>query len=531
MTIDDRLDSITKDKIEAYKSLYTIMCAESCVDFINRYCFTYDPRIVDKVIPFILFPKQKLYIEWLYERYINRSNGAVDKCRDIGATWLTLVFIVWLVLFHENESACIYTYKTDECDKYGDISTLFGKVRFIIDHLPRQFTEGIETKYMYLKNQNGSDIAGASGENPGRGGRRSIVFKDESAFYEHPEMIEAAFSENSNCIIDVSTHQGTNTLFYQKVSSGSIPVFTFDWWDNPAHTQKWYDDKRTEKEAQGLLHVFQREIERNPGASVENVVIPPEFARAAMQDKVLITGLKVSGLDVADGGVDTNAQCVMDGNVLVFLKEWGDTKDVTETAEKAFWNAVDNDCDEFRYDNIGVGADVRGAIRKIKEGLYAKYNITEGKLKTLTAEENEKTFHIPDRDLIALRMKIIGWSASGKVVDPLNCDTGDKSNEQLFENAKSQAYWRVRDQLYHTYRFMNDKEHDHSKIISFSKLAKQMNMNKFLNEISQPQKDTSASGKIVINKKPKGTKSPNLMECFVIARAKIETMSSKLEFF
>ena len=515
MTLQERIKALYPESIETAYQAYQIFLPESIIDFIERYCFTYDPRVKDKVIPFFLYPRQKEYITWLWERYKNRESGGVDKARDVGASWLTIAFGVYLLLFQDNTSIGLFSFKADSVDKIGDISTLFGKVRFILDNLPPLFTDGIKSNYFYIKNNsNGSDISGASGEQPDRGGRRSIYFKDESAFYEHPEMIEAALSETSDCIIDISTHQGTNTLFYQKVSSGAIPVFIFEWFSNPNHTQEMYNVKRQAALDQGLIHIFQREIDRNPGASIENVVVPTEWVRSALQDKIIITGKRISALDVADGGVDTNAQCIMDGNQLISITEWGDTQDVTATSERAFWTAVDNDCVEFRYDNIGVGADVRGAVRKIKEAIEA-------------IPEAERT----DRQKKALDMKIVGWSAAGKVIDPIESDTGDKRNDELFENAKSQAYWRVRFQFFNTWRYANGKDCDQSQVISFAKLAGQAIINKFMNEISQPQKDTSASGKIIINKKPKGTKSPNMMEALIIARAKIEEFTYQSDVF
>jgi hypothetical protein len=195
----------------------------------------------------------------------------------------------------------------------------------------------------------------------------------------------------------------------------------------------------------------------------------------------------------------------MNGNELIYISEWGDTKDVTESAERAFWKAVEYNCQEFRYDNIGVGAGVNGAIRKIKEELQKKADKT-------------------DRDKTALEMKIIGWSAAGKVINPLNSDCEDKPNGELFENAKAQAYWKVREQFRQTYRYITGKEYDKEQVLTFKKISSQNIFNKFLNEISQPQKDTSASGKIIINKKPKGTKSPNILESFIIARAKVENI-------
>lgn len=59
--------------------------------------------------------------------------------------------------------------------------------------------------------ENGAVIVGEAGDNIGRGNRTSIYFKDESAFYEHPDTIDAALSQTSNCKIDISTPNGDST--------------------------------------------------------------------------------------------------------------------------------------------------------------------------------------------------------------------------------------------------------------------------------------------------------------------------------
>ena len=90
----------------------------------------------------------------------------------------------------------------------------------------------------------GTIIKGEAGDNIGRGGRSSIYFKDESAFYERPDKIEAALSQNSDVKIDVSTPNGTGNPFYRKRHGGQIPVFTFHWRQDPRKDQAWYDNQK-----------------------------------------------------------------------------------------------------------------------------------------------------------------------------------------------------------------------------------------------------------------------------------------------
>jgi len=477
-----------KKRLNKLYNAYHIPTSAAIVHFINTFCFTFNPRNEnDKIIPFVLYKKQTKFIEWIWEKYTTKNNGVVEKCRDIGATWCFCAFCVYMLLFQKNTSCGIYTYKQSEVDLAGDVSTIFGKINFMIDRLPIEFRPGITSKYMYIRNNdNGSDIAGACGDNPGRGGRRSIFFKDEAAFYQREQLVEAALSETSDCIIDVSTHAGTNTLFYRKTTTDQN-VFTFDWWDNPGHTQKWFDKKRELAEQKGTLHIFQREVERNAAASVENTVVSMEWANSIKKCDRQLDGRRIAGLDVADEGGDTNAFVIMDGNIIIYIEEWSEG-DTIQTADRAFWRAIEYNCEEFRYDSIGVGAGIRARVREI--------------------QQKEK-----------IDIQTVAWNAGGAVIRPYDRDYSDMENRRMFENAKSQAWWRIREQCNNTYRYNNKMECDEDNVISAIGNIDSNKLQKLIREIAQPQHDLTARGKIIIKKKPKGTKSPNIAEAFLIARA------------
>lgn len=470
-----------------YNNFY-LPLAESCIDFINLCVFTYDPRRQEnKKIPFFLYKRQEEFIHWLWQRYKLKDNGMVDKCRDVGASWCFIAFSVWMLLFQKESAIGLYSYKSDAVDKNGEMDSLLEKVRFVLNNLPEKVKISPMCNYMLIKNGN-SSISGLSGEEP-RGGRKGILIKDESAFYEHPEIVEAALSETSDCIIDISTHAGTNTLFYQKIMSGANNIFVFEWWDNPSHIQEWYDKKKKKAEQEGLIHVFEREINRNPQASVESVVINPSWVQSARLHDYKIYGKKILGFDVADDGSDAKAMVMFNGNVLEYLEEWheGDVEDATE---RVFRKAIELKVDEIHYDSIGIGA-----------GAKVKFNQLIS--------------------LISKKIKIIGWNAGSGVIRPDESDFNDQPNKILFENSKSQAYWKMREEFIQTYRFVNKKDCDITKIIYISDLKENIYFNKLLNELSQPQHKLSSSGKIIIDKKA-GRKSPNLCEAMLIARAEKE---------
>lgn len=284
------------------------------VDFINDWGMTFDPRAVEigqeAVMPFLLFPKQAEFINWLHDLWKSRKDGLAEKSRDMGASWLCVAFAVWMWLFHEGTVIGFGSRKEEYVDDLNDPKSLFWKARQFIGLLPTEFRpEGWDPKkhapFMALKNpQNGSAIVGESGDNIGRGNRTSIYFKDESAFYERPAIIDAALSQTSNCKIDVSTPNGTGSPFYRKRHSGKIPVFTLHWRDDPRKGPEWYA-AQVEKNDDPVILAQEVDIDYN--ASTTDAWIPGMLVDQAQRlgpADVEVNGPWAIGVDAAHMGDD-----------------------------------------------------------------------------------------------------------------------------------------------------------------------------------------------------------------------------------
>jgi len=497
-------------EVNKWFKAYQYGSAEAVVDFINRFCWTFDPRLTEnREMPFELFDKQEEYIEWLWNKYIDREDGVIDKCRGVGYSWLNACFSVYLLLFQNAVTVSMYTYKADECHKLGDMNTLLEKMIFVIFYLPDLFKTGVESRHMLIKNTaNGSVIVGQAGDNAGRGGRSSIFFLDECAFYPKAESIEASVSRNSDCKIWGSTHNGTNTLFYRKCTSGINEVFTFDWWEIPLYNQEWYDKEKAKAEAEGTIHVFKQEVERDASASIDSVVCPSDWVNSSQRFKGVIKGRRIGALDPSNEGADTHGYVAIDGNTVIEVEESAEG-DVGDATDKYFWLSVDLKCDEFRYDPVGVGAGVQVRIKEILARLEIDKDISH------------------ERKTLAKNMKIVPWSASGKVLRPSAKDYQSKTNGELFENAKAQAWWKIRDEFRNTYRCNNGKDYDSTQTVNIPENGDKK-LGKLVRELSQPQYKLSASGRLMIEKKPKGTKSPNIADAYVIARAEMPIVYSPM---
>ena len=346
------------------------------VEFINDWCMTFDPRNVEiglaSIVPFVLFPKQADFITFLYEHWRGRKDGLAEKSRDMGVSWLCVAFGAWMWLFHPGTVVGFGSRKEEYVDKLGDPKSLLWKIRELIKLLPSEFRpkgydERSHAPFMRIVNpENGSTIIGEAGDNIGRGNRTSIYFKDESAFYDRADAIDAALSQTSNCKIDVSTPNGAGNAFYRKRHGGKIDVFVFDWREDPRKGPEWY-----EKQKQDLDPVIvAQEIDRNYTASVSNSWIMGEPVTAAMMrgpHDVEAVGPLQMGIDVARFGDDKTIFTFRRGKVVypqIILAKL-DTVDVFGRAKDEIEARGVGTVMQIAVDDIGVGGGVTDMLRRV----------------------------------------------------------------------------------------------------------------------------------------------------------------------
>ena len=501
-----RKDSDMRHKVMAFY-------ANNPVQWINDYAITYNPRNsgdMPKLMPFVLFDKQVEFIEFLMACLADKESGLVEKARDMGATWLCCAFSVWLFLFMPYSAVGWGSRKESLVDKIGDPDSIFQKMRMILAKLPdwmlpAGFSIEQHATYMKIVNPvNGATITGETGDNIGRGGRKLIYFKDESAHYERPELIEAALGDNTDVQIDISSVKGTASVFYRRRQAGEIwfkgkniekgktRVFILDWRDNPFKTQEWYNARRKRAEAEGLLHVFAQEVDRDYTASLAGIIIPAKWAKACIDAhkvlKMRDDGEHVAAQDVADGGNDKNAYARRKGIILREVDHWGG--EAGKAARRSIPLAAAAGVREMYYDAVGVGAGFK----------------TE-------ANNLEEKGAIPDTLLI------LPWFGSGKVLEPddniIPGDDKTPTNDDFFGNLKAQAWWSLRTRIYKTYQAVVFGEvYDHEELCSFD--SQMPLVHELITQLSQATHDTGGKGKMIVDKTPDGSNSPNLADAVVM---------------
>lgn len=483
-------------------ALLKLFYAEYPAHFINDWGITVDPRNaeidVPVMVPFLLFPKQAQWIDWVLGRWKERRPGLTEKSRDAGVSWLACALAATLCLFRKDLTIGFGSRKEEYVDKIGHPKSLFWKVRQFIEHLPPEFTGGWNSRQCSAHMRisfpvSGSVITGEAGDNIGRGDRASIYFVDEAAYLERPQLIEASLSQTTNCRIDISSANGTTNPFYEKRAAGRISVFTFHWRDDPRKDDAWYAKQCEELDAVTVA----QEIDINYTASVTGVVIPQEWVQACVDAHIKLgiipKGGKRGAYDVADEGKDNNAFVVADGIVVTHAEEWsGKGSDITASTQKVFGLCDDHAVFEFKFDSDGLGADVRGAARVLNEKRVA-----------------------------ARRSPILAqpFRGSSEVHRPDAEDVPGRKNKDFFRNRKAQSWWALRRRCYATYRaVVHGDAYDPAELISFDAAALKApspgapygTLSRILIELSQPTYKKNEIGQIVIDKAPDGSRSPNL---------------------
>ncbi len=455
------------------------------VEFIEHWIITYDPKRGLGITPFILFKKQEEFIDWVTERLEKKESGLVEKTREVGMSWLAIAWSIWAWIFRNNTKIGFGSRKASLVDTQGDLDSIFEKMRLVLRYIPSEllplnFSVKKHTPEMRIINpENQNSITGEGSDNIGRGGRNTIYFKDESAFYERADKIEAALSENTDVQIDISTPNGVGNPFHKKRFGGNISVFTFRWTDDPRKNEKWYQDRLKKLGS----HIVAQEIDINYEASLSNVVIPNLWVMCAVELELTIRNdqPKIGGFDVAGGGVDKNAYPLRHDSTIIKIIQWHDSDSVSATHEVVRLGTEDN-IETLYLDPIGVGDGAVGTLR-----------------------QNPPPFD---------------WHG----VDSRNRPSDDffEEEEKLcsekFINKRAELWWKLRRRFEKTYEYVKKGvQHPHSELISIP------NDPQLISELSSPLFFYRDNGKLKIESKEDMRKrniaSPNMADAVVMCFA------------
>lgn len=168
----------------------------------------------------------------------NEKSLAIEKSREMGASWLCLLVYLWYFLFKPYQKFhCIS--RNEKAVESSNSDSLFWKLDHVIKHLPDWLLPkgGVRR----LKNFFGNDELGCqiTGEactaDASIGGRCRSMLMDEFAKIPDADAadIRSGTASTTNCRIFNSTHEGLDTEFFRLCQSPDIFKLRMHWTSHP----------------------------------------------------------------------------------------------------------------------------------------------------------------------------------------------------------------------------------------------------------------------------------------------------------
>jgi hypothetical protein len=265
-------------------------CRESELLFINAFVWTFRQKRVGmdgKEIPckghethwpFCTWMVQDEAIQLLKECIDTGKDCAIDKARDMGATWLVQALIFWYWCFQHSVTFLCLSRKEQLVDRRGDMDSIFEKFRYMLNFLPAFMKprKVIDNKCHLENVYNHTSIEGEStNENAGQGGRKTAVFLDEFARVANGEEIDIATADTTACRIFNSTPSGPGTQFTKIIQSRRCEIITLPWERHPEKgrqarqiydelgrpkwTSPWYEIEKARRDRRDLAQNIDRD--------------------------------------------------------------------------------------------------------------------------------------------------------------------------------------------------------------------------------------------------------------------------------
>ena len=236
---------------KAQQDIQIELCKSSIIYWFNTFVWTKDPRLEQKVIPFVTYPFQDTLIRRILWAIVNKKTHLIEKSREMGATWIVEGIAVYVADFMPNSSNYQFSLTEADVDDYTE-NSLLGKSRFIIERLPSwmrfgwsERKQGIDKSMMVRLPENGSIIHGKlTGGSAGVGGRATWSIYDEFAVLGQKDpnkdkatMQAAASLADSQTIL--STPRGSGNEFAKMAKHPTVEKSSLHWSQHPLKSKYW----------------------------------------------------------------------------------------------------------------------------------------------------------------------------------------------------------------------------------------------------------------------------------------------------
>lgn len=233
------------------------MCRRDPVFWVNTFVWSNDPRPAEPpkpampCTPFILFPEQeRLFLEMLH---CKNRDILFEKSRDMGGTYICLIVILYEWMTCQDTQWLLLSRKQDLVDDPNNPSSLFGKLDYMLEHMPSWMApkDGRLRHEMKLFNLSNKNLIVGESTNPeaGRGGRYARALCDEWAAVPKADSVAHSVRGATWCRIFLSTPKGRGNHFYQQTlrkeghGKGDILRCRLHWSHHPEYAKAAYYDE------------------------------------------------------------------------------------------------------------------------------------------------------------------------------------------------------------------------------------------------------------------------------------------------
>ena len=289
---------IKETKWEEKKQLITkemYDCFEDPVYFIENYLFTdKNPSFfsdkIQTLVPFLLFDFQADTIDKLFDAVVNWERVFIEKSRQQWVSWIVCAFALWGYLFRDYKILFL-SQKEDFVDKIWDLQSLFQKIRFMTEQLPKWMLPkdfSIDNHMPRLRiykpkwSGTGSITWDSASKNASTWGTYKFVFLDEFSKMDNASSINTAVQATTWCIIYNSTPLGKFNEYYRcriQAVQWKMKHIRLHRSLNPFYTKEWYEWRTKAMTPEQIA----QELEISYDASVEWRVYP-RFANMPIWD-------------------------------------------------------------------------------------------------------------------------------------------------------------------------------------------------------------------------------------------------------
>jgi hypothetical protein len=233
-------------------------CKHDLLFFVNSFCWTYDPRLKIKSVPWITYPFQDDALvfgqsedRWALGRCIDdRQDLVIYKSRDMGASWMSLLTMMHRWQFWPGNSFLMLSRNEELVDKPGDPDSLFWKIDFLLKHLPEWLLPAkFKRADRHFENlDNGSTMDGtATTSTAGVGGRRTAIFIDELSRIRDADKVIEGTADTTDCRIYNFTTYGTDHISYKLTKHPTLRKLKLHWKEHPVKSQGLYQYGKVSK--------------------------------------------------------------------------------------------------------------------------------------------------------------------------------------------------------------------------------------------------------------------------------------------